>query len=139
MKSPGANTEPTAPTSQRTFTVRICPQDCVVQSGISTHGLGILRPRWTSRPKRFSLTVSSNTWSEHPRAGQYHASAEEKFENGGPNDVGPTTRRHLVITGLGFIGKEAKQVGDAGGEDAESEAVAEFGRPSAEKWEALES
>jgi hypothetical protein len=56
----------------------------------------------------------------------YHVSAEEKFENGGPADVGPTRRRHLHITLVGVIGKEANQVGEAGEEDGESEAVVEF-------------
>lgn len=57
----------------------------------------------------------------------YHVSPEEKFENGGPADVGPTVRRHLLITRIGLIGKEANKVGEAGDEDGESEAVAEFG------------
>lgn len=56
----------------------------------------------------------------------YHVSAEEKFENGGPADVGPTVRRHLHIVRVGLIGKEANKVGEAGEEDGESEAVAEF-------------
>lgn len=56
----------------------------------------------------------------------YHVSAEEKFGNGGPADVGPTVRRHLHITKTGLIGKEANQVGEAGEEDGESEAVVEF-------------
>ncbi len=56
----------------------------------------------------------------------YHVSPEEKFENGGPADTGPTVRRHLRITRIGLIGKEANKVGEAGEEDGESEAVAEF-------------
>ncbi|MEQ1610150.1 MAG: hypothetical protein ABL956_14450 [Hyphomonadaceae bacterium] len=59
----------------------------------------------------------------------YHVSPEEKFENGGPADTGPTVRRHLRITRIGLIGKEANKVGEAGEEDGESEAVAEFGSP----------
>jgi len=59
----------------------------------------------------------------------YHASAEEKFKNGGPADTGTTIRRHLQITQIGLIGKEANQVGEAGEEDPESEAVAEFEHP----------
>ena len=56
----------------------------------------------------------------------YHVSAEEKFENGGPADVGPTVRRHLHVKKIGLIGKEANQVGEAGEEDGESIAVMEF-------------
>ncbi len=56
----------------------------------------------------------------------YHASPEEKFDNGGPADVGPTVRRHLQITRIGLIGKEADKVGDSGEEDGESEAVVEL-------------
>lgn len=59
----------------------------------------------------------------------YHLSPEDKFENGGPYDVGQTKRRHLVVTGIWLIGKEANKVGDAGQPDPIASAVAE-GRPS---------
>ena len=65
------------------------------------------------------------TYAEALRA--YHVSPEDKFENGGPVDTGPTKRRHLVITGIQLIGKEANKVGDAGEADPVSGAVAEFG------------
>ncbi len=58
----------------------------------------------------------------------YSVSTEDKFKNGGPNDTGPTIRRHLRITGVGLIGKEANQVGDAGEANPEVEAMVEFGR-----------
>jgi hypothetical protein len=58
----------------------------------------------------------------------YHVSPEDKFENGGPVDVGRTERRRLVVTGIRLIGKEANKVGDAGESDPVSSAVAEFRR-----------
>ena len=44
----------------------------------------------------------------------YHLSAEDKFENGGPCDIGTTRRRHIEVTGMTLIGKEANKVGEAG-------------------------
>lgn len=44
----------------------------------------------------------------------YHLSTEDKFENGGPWDTGPTQRRHIEVTGMTLIGKEANKVGEAG-------------------------
>ena len=45
---------------------------------------------------------------------QYHLSCEDKFENGQFLDRGRTERRHVVATGLVWIGKEANQVGESG-------------------------
>lgn len=61
----------------------------------------------------------------------YHVSPEDKFENGGPADIGRTERRHLVVTAIRLIGKEANRVGDTGQADPVSRAVAEFGSPGA--------
>ena len=44
----------------------------------------------------------------------YHLSTEDKFENGGPWDCGPTRRRHVQVTNAVLIGKEANKVGKAG-------------------------
>lgn len=44
----------------------------------------------------------------------YHLSTEDKFENGEPVDTGPTRRRHIEVTGMTLIGKEANKVGEAG-------------------------
>lgn len=41
----------------------------------------------------------------------FHLSPEDKFENGGPWDIGPTVRRHVRGTGVQLIGKEANKVG----------------------------
>ncbi|MCR9077844.1 MAG: hypothetical protein NXH78_01985 [Hyphomonadaceae bacterium] len=44
----------------------------------------------------------------------YHLSTEDKFENGGPYDVGITRRRRVQVSGVTLIGKEANKVGEAG-------------------------
>ncbi len=44
----------------------------------------------------------------------YHLSAEDKFENGGPCDIGTTRRRHVLVEEIILIGKEANKVGEAG-------------------------
>ena len=44
----------------------------------------------------------------------FHLSPEEKFENGGPWDQGATRRRHVLATGVVWIGKEANKVGAYG-------------------------
>ena len=49
----------------------------------------------------------------------YHLSTEDKFENGEPWDTGPTRRRHIEVTGMTLIGKEANKVGEAGEIDPE--------------------
>jgi hypothetical protein len=46
--------------------------------------------------------------------GQYHLSCEDKFDNGRYLDTGRTERRHIVATGIAWIGKEANQVGESG-------------------------
>ena len=45
---------------------------------------------------------------------QYHLSPEHKFENGDHLDRGRTERRHVVVTSLVWICKEANQVGESG-------------------------
>lgn len=52
----------------------------------------------------------------------YHLSPEEKFENGGPWDVGETKRRHVVASEVRLIGKEANKVADVGEADPVSSA-----------------
>ncbi|MBB36984.1 MAG: hypothetical protein CME88_16940 [Hirschia sp.] len=56
----------------------------------------------------------------------YHLSPEDKFENGGPVDIGLTRRRHVRVTAIKLIGKEANKVGDFGEEDPASAAMVEF-------------
>lgn len=56
----------------------------------------------------------------------YHLSSEDKFENGGPCDTGVTRRRHLSVTGIRLIGKEANKVDDAGMRDPVAAAVVVF-------------
>jgi hypothetical protein len=45
---------------------------------------------------------------------QYHLSPELKFANGDHLDRGRTERRHIVATGVVWIGKEANRVGESG-------------------------
>ncbi len=40
---------------------------------------------------------------------QYHLHPESKFENGEPFDIGPTRRRHVEVTAVRHIGKEANK------------------------------
>ena len=47
----------------------------------------------------------------------YHLSAEDKFKNGQPWDQGQTKRRHVKVTRIKLIGKEANKVGDFGQND----------------------
>jgi len=39
----------------------------------------------------------------------YHLHPESKFENGESFDTGPTRRRHVEVTAVGHIGKEANK------------------------------
>ena len=57
---------------------------------------------------------------------QYHLSPEHKFANGDRCDRGRTERRHVVVTSLVWIGKEANQVGESGDADPIWSAVEEF-------------
>jgi hypothetical protein len=57
---------------------------------------------------------------------QYHLSSEFKLDNGEFLDRGRTERRHVVATGIAWIGKETNQVGDSGEEDPISSAAKEF-------------
>ena len=61
---------------------------------------------------------------------QYHLSSEDKFENGRFLDRGRTERRHVVATGVEWIGKEASQVGESGEADPIRSAVQEFSTPT---------
>ena len=56
----------------------------------------------------------------------FHLSPEDKFENGGPWDVGRTQRRHIVVSGIQLIGKEANRVGPSGEPDPTIAATATF-------------
>lgn len=56
----------------------------------------------------------------------YHLSTEDKFDNGGPWDIGPTRRRHVQVSVISLIGKEANKVGDSGETDPVSTVVAEY-------------
>ncbi len=56
----------------------------------------------------------------------FHQSAEDKFENGAPWDIGRTERRHIIVQDVKLIGKEANKVGECGQPDPISGAVAEF-------------
>ena len=44
----------------------------------------------------------------------FHLSPEDKFEHGGPWDVGGTRRRLVVASRIHLIGKESNKVGDFG-------------------------
>ena len=58
---------------------------------------------------------------------QYHLSPECKFANGDHLDRGRTERRHVVGTGIVWIGKEANQIGESGEADPIVNAVQVFG------------
>ncbi len=62
----------------------------------------------------------------------FHLSTEDKFENGAPWDTGSTKRRHVHVTEVTLIGKEANKVGDAGEIDPVIGAVAKFSQSRAE-------
>jgi len=53
-------------------------------------------------------------------------SSEDKFANGQFLNRGRTERRHVVATGLVWIGKEANRIGDSGEADPIWSAVEEF-------------
>jgi hypothetical protein len=57
---------------------------------------------------------------------QYHLSCEDKFENGQFLDRGRTERRHVVATGVAWIGKEANRVGESGDADPISTTIEAF-------------
>jgi hypothetical protein len=61
---------------------------------------------------------------------QYHLSPENKFANGDRWDRGRAERRHVVVTSLVWIGKEANQVGESGEPDPIWSAVEEFRQTS---------
>ncbi|WOR15328.1 hypothetical protein RYZ27_01450 [Hyphomonas sp. FCG-A18] len=56
----------------------------------------------------------------------FHLSTEDKFENGGPWDMGPTRRRHIQVSVISLIGKEANKVGDSGEINPLSKVVSEY-------------
>ena len=56
----------------------------------------------------------------------YHLSPEDKFENGGPRDIRLTRRRHILVTNVQLIGKEANKVGEGGEVEPVAGAVVEF-------------
>jgi hypothetical protein len=56
----------------------------------------------------------------------YHLSPEDKFENGGPFQIGRTERRDIVVTNLALIGKEANKVGESGLADPVASAVVQY-------------
>ena len=68
--------------------------------------------RLTSKPLR---PEELKTYEE--ALAQYHLSSEDKFENGQFLDRGRTERRHVVVNGVMWIGKEANQVGESGEPD----------------------
>ena len=59
---------------------------------------------------------------------QYHLSPESKFLNGQFCDRGRTERRHVVVTSMTLIAKEANRVGESGLGDPTIEAVKVFRR-----------
>jgi len=59
---------------------------------------------------------------------QFHLSTEDKFLNGNFVDVGETKRRHIVVSDIGLIGKEANKVGASGEADPVAVAQKLYGR-----------
>lgn len=57
---------------------------------------------------------------------QFHLSTEDKFLNGNFVDVGETKRRHVVVSNVGLIGKEANKVGASGEADPVAMAQASY-------------
>jgi hypothetical protein len=57
---------------------------------------------------------------------QYHLSCEDKFEHGQFLDRGRTERRHVIATGIIWIGKEANQVGESGEPNPTASPVTQF-------------
>ncbi|OUS05338.1 hypothetical protein A9Q96_12205 [Rhodobacterales bacterium 52_120_T64] len=58
---------------------------------------------------------------------QFHLSTEDKFLNGDFVNVGETRRRHIVVSDLGLIGKEANKVGSSGEADPIAMAQVSYG------------
>lgn len=58
---------------------------------------------------------------------QFHLSTEDKFLNGDFVDVGEIRRRHIVVSNVGLIGKEANKVGASGEADPVVVAQASYG------------
>lgn len=58
----------------------------------------------------------------------FHLSTEDKFENGGPWEIGSTERRHVHVTWANLIGKEANNVGEAGEIDPIYGEILEFNK-----------
>ena len=86
-----------------------------------TRALSKVFDRLTGKPVR---PEQLKTYAE--TLAQYHLSPELKFENGEFCDRGRTERRHVVATGLVWIGKEANQVGESGEADPLWSAMEEF-------------
>ncbi|MFC7291192.1 DNA polymerase [Hirschia litorea] len=72
-------------------------------------------------------TVSKEVLKTYAAAlASYHFSPEDKFDNGGSYDHGPTRRKHIKVDGLQLIGKEANKVGEAGQPDPVATVVVEY-------------
>jgi len=59
---------------------------------------------------------------------QYHLSPETKFANADFFDRGRSQRRHVVVTGIVLIGKEANRIGEGAERDPISPVIEAFGQ-----------
>jgi hypothetical protein len=72
--------------------------------------------------------VSSETLRTYRQAlAQYHVSPESKFQNGDFLDSGRTERRHILVTGISHIGKEANRWEEQFFTGVDEEAQIEYG------------
>jgi hypothetical protein len=65
---------------------------------------------------------------------QYHENPEDKFENGDYRDRGETRRRHILATGIDYIGKEANRW-----EDLDADGAVEYETPAEQNAASLEA